>query len=293
MPVTETATRHRHAVDGISVSFAVPFPFDAAADLQVILSDADGTEADQMLGTDFTVAGGSGAPGTVTMVSAPGAPWTTLTIVRRTALVQPIGFVENDPFPAASHQRALDRLTRMVQELARDRGLSVRLARSTALEHGLELPDPPSEAGIHVLSIDGASRALTWNTLDVSDLAKLDAVAGEMVTLAGIADSLATVAGIAGAVVAVAAVGGALTAVDTVANQIDRVVLVADALPHIVDAMVGSEPPNTAWADYYAAHAPAIDLGDLSQPSPFSNENRPAVRMSLSEGDSIIDLGKL
>ena len=79
----------------------------------------------------------------------------------------------------------------------------------------------------------------------------------------------------------------------TVASEIDRVVLLADALPGIVNEIVGEAPPNTAWADYYAVHSPAIDLGDLLQMSAFANENQPVVRMSLSDGDSVIDLGTL
>src|SRR5690242_13450788 len=100
MTISTTATRITYDGDGVTVAFAVPFPFFAASELEVIARDtAAGTETTKTLGTDYTVAGGDGAQGTVTALAAP--PATVQWVIRRkTARTQATDYTPNNPFPA-------------------------------------------------------------------------------------------------------------------------------------------------------------------------------------------------
>ena len=120
MTISTTTSSISYSGNGVTTGFAVPFPFFASDELEVIERvTSTGVETVKTLTTHYTVAGGDGATGTVTMLTAP-ASGRTLTIRRNTDRTQETDYPENDPFPAASHERALDRLTAIVQEVERD-----------------------------------------------------------------------------------------------------------------------------------------------------------------------------
>ena len=120
MTISTTTSSISYSGNGVTTGFAVPFPFFASDELEVIERvTSTGVETVKTLTMHYTVAGGDGATGTVTMLTAP-ASGRTLTIRRNTDRTQETDYPENDPFPAASHERALDRLTAIVQEVERD-----------------------------------------------------------------------------------------------------------------------------------------------------------------------------
>ena len=120
MTISTTASSISYSGNGVTTAFAVSFPFFASDELEVIERiTSTGAETTKALTTDYTVTGGDGSTGTVTMLTAP-ASGRTLTIRRNTDRTQETDYPENDPFPAASHERALDRLTAIVQEVERD-----------------------------------------------------------------------------------------------------------------------------------------------------------------------------
>ena len=102
--------------NGSTTAFSTSFVFLESGDLVVTLIDSGGTETVQTIITEYTVSGGSGSAGTVTMVTAP-ASGEQLRIERATAKTQLTDYIENDSFPAESHEAALDRLTLIAQEL--------------------------------------------------------------------------------------------------------------------------------------------------------------------------------
>ena len=102
--------------NGSTTAFSTVFVFLEEGDLVVTLIDSGGTETVQTITTEYTVSGGNGAVGTVTMVTAP-ASGEQLKIDRATAKTQLTDYIENDSFPAESHEAALDRLTLIAQEL--------------------------------------------------------------------------------------------------------------------------------------------------------------------------------
>lgn len=117
MTVNSSTTKVSYSGDGNATVFAYTFKIFADADLTVIVrTDATGAESTKTLTTDYTVSGaGNTGGGNVTMVTAP-ATGETLVIKRSLALTQSTDYVANDPFPAAAHEDALDKLTFIAQQ---------------------------------------------------------------------------------------------------------------------------------------------------------------------------------
>jgi hypothetical protein len=200
--LSSTQTRIIYAGDGVTVDFAVPFAFFGPDELTVIERQSDtGLRATKVLGTHYTVTGGNGENGTVTAV-APPAIGVTWTIARKTNRTQLVDYTPNDPFPAETHERALDRQAAVSQELGDAVSRSAQLSPTTSLE-SLEMPDP--EAG----------RFLRWNAAadglenveiqPFSSVIQADETVKGIVTLATVSkvragsdeDSAATSAGVA------------------------------------------------------------------------------------------------
>lgn len=166
MTVSTQATRIAYAGDGSSTAFAVPFPFFDATDLEVIeRQTATGVETPRMLGADYAVTGGNGATGTVSAVVAP-AVGTEWVIRRRTGRVQGADYVPHDPFPSESHERGLDRLTLIAQELDEETGRALKLPKG---ESGTAtIPALPARAGrLLGFDADGAPIAVAGTAPNV------------------------------------------------------------------------------------------------------------------------------
>lgn len=172
MTISTTTSRITYAGDGVTVSFAVPFIFFGADEIDVIERSLEsGNEALKVLTTHYNVTGGAGATGTVTALVAPDAA-RSWTIARRTKRTQMVDYTPNDPFPAETHERALDRLTALIQEVDDKVGRSAALSPTSAVT-GLTLPDPE------------ADKLLGWRS-DLSGLENKNLAAGTTI-YAGIA----------------------------------------------------------------------------------------------------------
>lgn len=150
MTVSSTTTRIAYTGNGATTAFPVPFVFFGEDEVEVIeRTIATGSETTKTLTTHYSVSGGNGSTGTVTAVSAP-ASTVEWHIRRRTARTQLVDYLPNDPFPAETHERALDRLTAIMQELAE------------VLARALVFPatDPASSIGDLGSSVARASRYL-------------------------------------------------------------------------------------------------------------------------------------
>lgn len=124
MTIPATASQVAYDGDGTSTAFPIPFVFDTAADLKVILTDEDGTPTE--ITTGFSITGGSGSTGTLTMDTAPAVD-ETLTILDDPELTQPTDYTDNDAFAAETHEGALDRLCRQVKRLHQRVDRSIRM----------------------------------------------------------------------------------------------------------------------------------------------------------------------
>ena len=110
--VETTATSVTHTGNGSTTAFAYPYAYNASTDLTV---KVDGVT--QTLGTDYAVSSAGPADNcTITFTTAPDTSAAIL-IERDTPMTQLRDYTANGAFPAESHERALDKLTLIVQEL--------------------------------------------------------------------------------------------------------------------------------------------------------------------------------
>ncbi|MCW3657851.1 glycosyl hydrolase family 28-related protein [Burkholderia cenocepacia] len=102
--------------DGSTTAFPIPFYFLLNEDIQAAVV-LDGIGTDLVFGTDFFVSG-AGVPGggTLTMFVAP-RTGSQLTIQRQVAITQQREYQQNDPFPAKTTEKALDKLTMICQQI--------------------------------------------------------------------------------------------------------------------------------------------------------------------------------
>lgn len=153
MTVQSQTSRADYTGNGLTTNFPVPFYWLQDSDLLVIRTDnrfKPPTVATLALGTDYVVTGsGNPAGGSITTTVAPTATQ-KLSILRNVPFTQLTHYVPNDPFPAASHEQALDKLTMETQQL--NEGLS----RSLTL--------PPNTTGVSTaLPTPVANNFIGWN----------------------------------------------------------------------------------------------------------------------------------
>lgn len=144
MTVSTTSSRVTYAGNGVTTNFAVPFYFLVAADLVVIKTASDGSQTPLVLNTDYTVSGaGVISGGSVTLAVAPATGYTVV-IYRDPAVTQTTDYQPNDPFPAETHERALDKLTMITQRLKDLVSRSFRLSDGDTSTASTTLPSPSS-----------------------------------------------------------------------------------------------------------------------------------------------------
>lgn len=117
MTVSSSVAYKAYSGNGVTTAFSTTFQFFDNTDLSVVLvDDATMVETTQTLTTHYTVSGGSGSTGTVTMLTAP-ASGKTLVLRRVIPYTQATDYISNDAFPADAHELALDKLTMLVQQV--------------------------------------------------------------------------------------------------------------------------------------------------------------------------------
>ncbi|WP_175813358.1 right-handed parallel beta-helix repeat-containing protein [Burkholderia contaminans] len=118
MTVTTQTQDVTYDGDGSTTDFPVPFYFLLETHIVVDKIDANGALTPLTYGTDYTVSGaGSESGGTVTTTAAYPAG-VELHIYRDVPVTQETEYQQNDPFPAKTVEKALDKLTMICQQLA-------------------------------------------------------------------------------------------------------------------------------------------------------------------------------
>ena len=116
MTISTTASQVSYAGNASTTAFPVPFYFLLATDL-VATETTGSTTVALLLNVDYTVTGaGSLTGGTLIRTVAPGNT-ATLKIMRVEPLTQLTDYIQDDAFPAESHEKALDKLTMICQQL--------------------------------------------------------------------------------------------------------------------------------------------------------------------------------
>jgi hypothetical protein len=116
---TAQPPRDSYVEDGATLVHAINFTFENDSEITVSRILVDGTEILLVNPTHYTVAGGGGAVGSITKTNG-GVNGATIRIDRSTPRDQLSHREPGDDFPVEEQEGALDKLTRIVQELARD-----------------------------------------------------------------------------------------------------------------------------------------------------------------------------
>lgn len=259
MTISTTESRISYNGNGVTTIFAFPYRFFTNTDLTVILVDALGASTTLVLNTDYTVTGADeSAGGTVTLSVAP-AVGERLVIARVVPLTQEVDYITGDPFPAETHEGALDKLTAIVQQHQEQLSRTLQLP----LESDVDASTIDPAAVEIVAGIAANVTTVATNNANVTTVATNDAnvtiVAtniGNVNIVAGIsADVTAVVAGqadigiVATNIANVNAVGTNIAGVNTVATNIVNVGTVATNIADVVIVADNIGNINTAVAE--------------------------------------------
>ncbi len=183
-------------------SFTVPFEFFTDADLNVFVDDAEKT-----LTTDYTVTGGDGSTGSITMSVTGAAGGSRVVITRSIGLERTTDFPSAGAFDIASLNTELDKLVAIAADLKDNDDRSLKLT-SSDIAAATTLPTRDSRKG-KVLAFNETTGAVESGPT-ISDVQSVAGAAADIQTLAHIedgtdaTDAIQTVAGIASNVTSVA-----------------------------------------------------------------------------------------
>ncbi len=128
MTLSTTSNKVSFSGNGSTTVFAYNFKILANSDLKVFIRSSTGVETLKTITTHYNVSGvGSASGGNVTFTSG-NTPTNSETVIiqRVVPLTQTHDYVENDPFPAESHEEGLDRLTMHVQQIQEEVNRSIK-----------------------------------------------------------------------------------------------------------------------------------------------------------------------
>ena len=179
MTVSTTTIKNSYSGNGSTTAFSYTFKvFDSSEVKVIVRTDSTGAESVRAEGsgsTNYAVTGvGETAGGTVTFVTAP-ASGETVVILRDTALTQATDYQPADPFPAESHEDALDKLTHITQEIQEELDRSFKVSRTNAINTPEFTDDATARASLLLgFSSDGNNLEATTgrvSTVSVSNVA--------------------------------------------------------------------------------------------------------------------------
>lgn len=171
--------------NGATVAFSFSYKFFEYGDLKVYLTNTSTNVTTlQTISTHYTLGAAPYTSGTtVTFVTAPTSS-ERVTIVRDLPIKQETDYQENDAFPADAHETALDRLTLVTQQLARDISESLQLDEGSTLAN-LSLPE--ADAGKPIKWNPGGDGFVNGST----DLDSIISTAAASETAAGLSETAA------------------------------------------------------------------------------------------------------
>lgn len=155
MTVSSQDTIRKYLGDGVTTTFLYNLPFIDTSDLVVTTLDtATAATVDLEEGTDYDISGtpvnGRYVNGANVVFYSGYIPLTgiEITISRRTSLTQEVDYLENDNFPAETHEGALDKLLLISQEVESRLDRAPSLSVTTAMSN-IEYEDPEDGKGFY------------------------------------------------------------------------------------------------------------------------------------------------
>jgi hypothetical protein len=156
MSVSSTTTQVSVTLNAPLQSVNIPFAFYDPSDLVVTVGGALQTR-----NTHYTVTGGNGSTGSITMMAA-GPSSGSLLCYRLVPNTQPLDLTQGGPMPPEEIEKSLDRLTYIAQQLSALLDIAVRYAPGTAAQTPLALGTVPAVVGT---SGNGTTSMLTIDAL--------------------------------------------------------------------------------------------------------------------------------
>ena len=151
MAVSSTTSKVSYSASSSQTVFAYTFKIFADADLKVYVNDVQKT-----LTTDYTVSdAGETSGGNVTFGTGLTAA-DSVVIERVLTLTQGTDYVENDPFPAETHEDALDRLTFVTQQHQDALDRSIKFATTVTDAGDVEVLGAVSARASKLFAFDSA-----------------------------------------------------------------------------------------------------------------------------------------
>lgn len=157
MTISSTTSRWAYTGDGVTTAFAYTNRIFAAADLKVYLGGVLQAAGYSLSGVDAATGG------SVTFAAAPAAG-VSVVLARQVPATQETDYQPNDPFPAETHERALDRLTVLVQQLETRAARTLALAEADPAAMLPALPVAAARAN-RVLGFDAAGTPIAGELL--------------------------------------------------------------------------------------------------------------------------------
>jgi len=170
MTLTATINRIQFTGDGATITVPITFVFWDLDDPQVVHRTTAGVLTTWTRGTQYTLTGGSGETGTLTVITSPTdntpAVDETLTITSNLAFTQPTNLTLGGDLNTDDLEQQLDQLSRQIQQLEERLNRAVTIPVSDATTLTTELPISSTRASTRI-SFD-ANGNVTTTTSDLN-----------------------------------------------------------------------------------------------------------------------------
>lgn len=144
--------------NGSTTEFATGFQFISNGDIQVIVTSSSGVETIKTITTHYTVSGaGDPGGGTVTFLTAP-ASGEKVNIKSNVTIDQQTDYAEGGSFSANTHETALDKLTKISQQIKEITDRSVKLP---IVNQDIDV-EPANPLPSYILRVNSAADGLEW-----------------------------------------------------------------------------------------------------------------------------------
>jgi hypothetical protein len=163
MSVSVTTAKVQYTLSSGAQALPVPFYFIDDTHIKVVRARTGVVDLVLIKGTDYTITGaGDEAGGTVTTIAGTAAALAAadkITIKRDIPVTQLVNYVYNDKFPAEVHERALDKLTMIVQQLKEVTDRAVQFPETEVAGTGNIMPAASGRAA-KILGFDASGNAV-------------------------------------------------------------------------------------------------------------------------------------
>ena len=133
MTISSTTVKVSYSGNSSTTVFAYTYKILDDDEIQVIIRSSTGTETIKTKTTHYTVSGvGNAGGGNITFLTAP-VTGETVILKRNTTKTQETDYIANDPFPANSHEEALDRVMMVSQEIQEELTRAIKLSKTNTM----------------------------------------------------------------------------------------------------------------------------------------------------------------